>query len=186
MGKALIQPSMYCRRCRYVLDGLPVPRCPECGTGFDPNEPATWLPRYEREWQLPLWGKRLASDLCWLAVLALPVLAFVMPNLVSMTDCSLSSATRAQLGQNSSLGVALNLHRNHTGRYPTTLSELTQNIDGSEKWGGPYIDNLADMKDAWGNAFQYRFPAASNGKVGYDLWSFGPDSVNGTADDIWN
>ncbi len=27
-----------CRKCGYELEGLPLPRCPECGTGFDPEE----------------------------------------------------------------------------------------------------------------------------------------------------
>jgi len=26
-----------CRVCGYILYGLPQPRCPECGTGFDPK-----------------------------------------------------------------------------------------------------------------------------------------------------
>lgn len=31
------KPTMYCRRCGYVLDGLPENRCPECGEQFDPR-----------------------------------------------------------------------------------------------------------------------------------------------------
>jgi hypothetical protein len=33
------QPRMFCLGCGYPLDGLPEPRCPECGTPFDPNDP---------------------------------------------------------------------------------------------------------------------------------------------------
>jgi predicted amidophosphoribosyltransferase len=29
-----------CRRCAYNLTGLSEPRCPECGTSFDPHESA--------------------------------------------------------------------------------------------------------------------------------------------------
>lgn len=36
-----------CLKCRYILDNLPEPRCPECGLGFDPQDPATyWIKRH--------------------------------------------------------------------------------------------------------------------------------------------
>jgi hypothetical protein len=31
-----------CLGCGYILDGLPEPRCPECGRGFDPDDPETF------------------------------------------------------------------------------------------------------------------------------------------------
>ena len=31
-----------CRGCEYILDGLPEPRCPECGRPFDPDNPNTY------------------------------------------------------------------------------------------------------------------------------------------------
>ncbi len=34
---------MYCRTCKYELKGLQERCCPECGTAFDPNKPATYL-----------------------------------------------------------------------------------------------------------------------------------------------
>jgi len=37
------QGMIYCRNCRYVLNGLPENRCPECGTGFDPADATTFL-----------------------------------------------------------------------------------------------------------------------------------------------
>jgi hypothetical protein len=36
------KPTMYCKGCGYVLDGLPENRCPECGREFDPNIPGTF------------------------------------------------------------------------------------------------------------------------------------------------
>jgi len=36
-------PNKRCLGCGYILDGLPEPRCPECGGAFDPDDPATYL-----------------------------------------------------------------------------------------------------------------------------------------------
>jgi hypothetical protein len=36
------RPTRYCRKCQYVLDGLPEDRCPECGTPFEPGDPSTY------------------------------------------------------------------------------------------------------------------------------------------------
>ncbi len=33
---------MYCLKCKYDLRRLPEPRCPECGTPFDPTDSATY------------------------------------------------------------------------------------------------------------------------------------------------
>jgi hypothetical protein len=38
-----MQPTKFCRRCLYPLDGLPSARCPECGGSFDPGDAATFL-----------------------------------------------------------------------------------------------------------------------------------------------
>lgn len=34
---------MYCRSCRYGLEGLEAGRCPECGLPFDPTDPTTYV-----------------------------------------------------------------------------------------------------------------------------------------------
>lgn len=34
---------MRCRSCGYDLSGLAEHRCPECGRGFDPEKPETFL-----------------------------------------------------------------------------------------------------------------------------------------------
>jgi hypothetical protein len=54
-----------CLGCGYILDGLPEPRCPECGRGFDPSEPATYAigsPRHG--W----WHVLLVFASIWLAL----------------------------------------------------------------------------------------------------------------------
>lgn len=44
------ESRLYCLGCYYDLRGLPEPRCPECGRGFDPDDPKTYsdTPRPER------------------------------------------------------------------------------------------------------------------------------------------
>ena len=47
----ITEPSMYCLACRYVLDGLDASRCPECGRGFDPDDPTTFADRPGRDYK---------------------------------------------------------------------------------------------------------------------------------------
>jgi len=54
---------------------------------------------------------------------------------------------------------------------------------GSKSWKGPYVDQVP--LDPWKNAYRYRFPGEKN-QGGYDLWSIGPDGMDGTPDDIGN
>ena len=39
--------------------------------------------------------------------------------------------------------------------------------------------------DPWDNPYQYMSPGIHN-PDGFDVWSFGPDGINGTQDDIGN
>ena len=59
-------PDHFCLKCRYVLNHLDQPRCPECGRVFDPANPATYAktPYRLRHWPVvvtwltavvPLW-----------------------------------------------------------------------------------------------------------------------------------
>ena len=64
MEAAPNKPSTYCRQCQYVLDGLPGSRCPECGTGFDPSDPATFWSAPKKAWRLPLRWECIASLIC--------------------------------------------------------------------------------------------------------------------------
>jgi general secretion pathway protein G len=49
------------------------------------------------------------------------------------------------------------------------------------KWGGPYIESTAKSTDPWDNEYQYIYPG-KNGE--FDIWSYGPDMMDGTEDDI--
>ena len=52
-------------------------------------------------------------------------------------------------------------------------------------WRGPYIADLRELSDPWGNELQYKCPGDVNTNR-YDLWSNGPDGRKGTDDDIGN
>lgn len=47
--------AIYCLECGYDLTGLPEPRCPECGTAFDPADPMTYRNTPYSVWRVPLW-----------------------------------------------------------------------------------------------------------------------------------
>lgn len=41
---SFLAPGGLCLDCNYPLQGLPAPRCPECGRGFDPADETTFNP----------------------------------------------------------------------------------------------------------------------------------------------
>lgn len=51
------------------------------------------------------------------------------------------------------------------------------------KWGGPYISDRATSLDPWGNPYQYANPGR-HGDGEFNIWSCGPDGIDGTEDDI--
>lgn len=42
LSTADTQPGSYCAQCGYALHGLSTSVCPECGRGFDPDDPKTY------------------------------------------------------------------------------------------------------------------------------------------------
>lgn len=74
------------------------------------------------------------------------------------------------------------------GRFPTAAQGLDAlftapaDLADSSKWDGPYAreDWKRPLLDPWGNAWQY----ASSNPEQFELWSYGPDGINGTGDDV--
>jgi general secretion pathway protein G len=74
----------------------------------------------------------------------------------------------------------------HMGRPPTTeegLAALVTNPTESASWAGPYIRDNATNIDPWGNEYQYASPGPRTGRE-FEIWSFGPDGIDNTEDDI--
>ena len=83
--------------------------------------------------------------------------------------------------------MAIDTFRLDVRRYPKDLSELMQSpcCEDAEKWNGPYLKDQRRLCDEWGRSIRYQAPGKVNASE-YDLWSAGPDGVDGTADDIRN
>ena len=72
------------------------------------------------------------------------------------------------------------------GDFPTTeqgLQALRVRPAGVAeiKWNGPYLEDVP--LDPWHHPYHYRYPSKHN-KFVPDIWSLGPDGIDGTADDI--
>lgn len=91
-------------------------------------------------------------------------------------------AARSQIGlfENS-----ISLYELHMMQYPSSnegLQALLTPAGDSTNWAGPYLNKPTVPLDPWGNPYQYQLQDAET----YRIWSFGPDRVDGTEDDISN
>ncbi len=118
-----------------------------------------------------------------IALLALLV-GVVLTNVEGLFGGGQEKVAKIFVSQTARTGLAS--YRMDTGNYPSAgegLQALVQKPSANEDWRGPYLDDIP--KDPWGNPYQYQFPGTRSNK-GYDVWSFGPDGVDGTSDDIGN
>lgn len=89
------------------------------------------------------------------------------------------------------LGDALKMYHMDLHTYPTTdqgLEALRQppaGLPNPEQWGPePYLEKEIPL-DPWGKPYQYQYPGRVNTQS-YDIWSLGPDGIDGSQDDICN
>ena len=75
-----------------------------------------------------------------------------------------------------SIGVGIQSYLLDTGKYPASMDALTTGDD-------PIIASIP--LDPWGNPYRYAYPGTHK-PFKYDLWSFGPDGIENTEDDIAN
>ena len=62
------KPTMYCRKCGYVLDHLIEHRCPECGRDFDPARRQSYRNKPLRRWWLKWLLRAVVAFLVLLAI----------------------------------------------------------------------------------------------------------------------
>jgi len=88
---------------------------------------------------------------------------------------------------------AVDRYQRDLGQYPTTSQGLAAlyvqpaNLPASANWRGPYLAIVFRERmttDPWGQPIRYASPG-KNGR-NYDIWSVGPDGIDGNADDVGN
>ena len=117
-----------------------------------------------------------------LAVLA----AAVIPRLAGRTQQARISTAKMDIFGN--ISVALDLYELDNGSYPSSDQGLKALMakPGSTpvptNWNGPYLKKRPI--DPWGNEYKYACPGTHSND--YDLYSAGPEGVEGSEDDINN
>jgi general secretion pathway protein G len=84
--------------------------------------------------------------------------------------------------------TALGLFEMDCGSYPTTeqgLQALVTAQPNCVNWKGPYIESGKIKDDAWGHKYLYKCPGEKL-PYSFDLYSAGPDGIEGNEDDIGN
>jgi len=123
-------------------------------------------------------------ELLLVMVILTVLAAVVVPKFTKRSEQARITAARADI---SNIEVALDAFEIDNGRYPTTtegLKWLVEEPTSLSNWKGPYIKRGVP-KDPWTNEYIYRQPGRQNTK-GFDLYSYGPDGVDGGDDDIDN
>lgn len=119
-----------------------------------------------------------------LVVIIIGVLAaMVMPRLVGRSEQARVAAARADI--NANIALAVDMFEMDNGRFPTTeegLAALRSNPASLSTWKGPYLKK--EPQDPWGNFYFYQSPGTHNSD--YDLFSAGPNGIEGDDDDIGN
>ena len=124
-------------------------------------------------------------------LVALAILGMLVAIAVTNVDKILgeSSGSAAGLFVNESMKAPLTTYRIQVGDYPSTAEGLaaliTSPADKVDRWHGPYVDTKKLPLDPWKHEYKYAYPGTHN-KDTYDLWSMGPDGVDGTPDDVGN
>ena len=125
-------------------------------------------------------------------VLLVLAILVILGSLVVMTFTTVLSDSDKQAAE-SQIGLlepALSVYRLQMKEYPSTTQGLEalrnspSDARHAKKWNGPYIEKELPV-DPWDNPYQYQYPGKHN-PTSFDLWSLGPDSQEGTEDDIGN
>lgn len=121
-----------------------------------------------------------------LVVVIIGILAGIV--VTSMSGRSEQARVAAAQQQITNFETALELYEADNGAYPTTAQGLealrNEPTPKPRGWKGPYLKKEIPM-DPWQHPYQYKAPG-SHYPTGCDIWSSGPDGLDGTEDDIGN
>ena len=123
-------------------------------------------------------------------VLLVLVILVVLASLavVAIGPIQRSSRIKAAKAQIGLLKTPLETFQLDCGNYPLTeqgLQALLAPSADATKWNGPYLEGNLIPLDPWEHPYQYQYPGNRN-PSSYDVWSLGPDGVDGTEDDVGN
>jgi general secretion pathway protein G len=121
-----------------------------------------------------------------LLVLAILVIlgALVAMNFGNVMGKADRDAARSQIGL---FEPALKMYFLHLKHYPASLEALQiapTDLPNPAKWSGPYLEKQIPL-DPWGRPYQYVSPGRYN-PDSFDIWSLGPNGVDGDQDDVGN
>ena len=122
-------------------------------------------------------------------VLVLAIIALLLGAAVFKLTGVFESGQKNRVRQDlSTFQSALNLYRMNAGTFPSSEQGLKALTDKPTSGRPPnsWEQTLKkEQVDPWQNPYGYRFPPQQN-KNDPDVWSFGPDVIDGTEDDIGN
>ena len=139
----------------------------------------------------PLRNRRYRGFTLMEVLLVLVILA-VLGSMAALSYNAISrrankKAAESQIGL---FNTPIQMYQMAVGVFPTTAQGLEAlrtapaDLPNPAKWDGPYLNKPVPL-DPWDNPYQYVSPGVFNPNS-YDVWSFGPDGVGSTQDDIGN
>lgn len=142
----------------------------------------------------PLSARRRARRAGFTLMEVLLVLAIlvILGSLAAMSFRGVMSDadTKAAKSQVGLFKTPVDLYQIYFKHYPSSLQSLVQpppEVDQA-KWQqniAPSFPSGTLPKDPWNNDYRFAAPGTHNPN-GYDIWSMGPDGVDGTPDDVGN
>lgn len=134
-------------------------------------------------------AKRLWGSLAlMLGILMTPLLFMLVASIMLLGAVHEANTVQVET-QIMTIQTQLKFYEVFCGRLPTTEQGLHALIEKptSEPIPDRYRAVLEEVPmDPWTHPYRYEFPARRSRKDPFDLWSAGPDGLDGTADDIGN